>query len=362
MLFFVMCIILGIILIKNIFFNFNNRLLMDISNLIIVFFTYIYAILKILQKSDNISNFRDIDYYYYYYGLSSSYKLGEYLQIHPKEYLFWITNYYMGKIPNMTEVDYMVVVFTIISIIYIFSFKWFLNGRYLDLYYFSVIVFSETSNGMINTIRQGFAVSILLLAYMLIVKNHRMSGFLLGISASLFHTSSVIYPVNIIISYIKKVKLLIFWIITVFFLVISITHFNNILFGKWGSNFNDNYENYITLANNYDNSSSMTFPLISIFYGVIMTYFHRFIKQEYKEDSSFLIKCYLLAVCVFLSFSFIAFSDRIAKYAWTMVPFVYIFILDRSIMTDRNKNIMLVLMPIFFIVISFFMKSGSYFV
>lgn len=363
MLFFILCVVMGVICIKYIFFNINdNKLFMNIINLLVIVGTYIYGILKIIQKSEVITNFRDIDYYYYYYNIASSYKLGDYLQIRQKEYGFWIVNYYIGKIHNLSEVQYTIVLFSIISMIYILSFMWFFNGKYLDLYYFSIIVFSETSNGMINTVRQGFAIAILLLAYMVIVKHNRIRGLVFAISATLFHTSAIIYPINIIVGYIKKISLVFVWIITIVFLLISMTHLNSLLFGTLGAKFNDNYENYITLSNVYGNSAFTTFPIISIFYGFIMSYLNKFVVPEYKNDSSLLIKCYLLATCIFFAFSFIAYSDRIGKYAWSMVPFILVFIIDRSLMRTQYKKLILVLIPLFFIVISFFMNSGSYFV
>lgn len=353
-------VVLFLIIFKYLFFfDKANTLLV---NFLMAGLIYFYGILKIIDKSKNYLNFRDIDYYYYYYKIVSLESFSNYMGIHPKEYGFWHLNYILGLISNLTEVQYTIILFTLMSALYLVGIFIATKSKFIDIYYLTILIFTETSNGFINTVRQGFAIGILLIAYALILRKWNKSGFIVSLGAYLFHSSAIIYPVNLLGTRVfKKVSLKYFWMLCVFTFFLSMTHLNQVIFGTIGANFNDNYSDYVS-STSYGDSAYTVFPIITFFYGIVINFLKNYTDSDSTERIDTLLKIYLLAASVFFCFSFIAFSDRIGKYAWTMVPLILVYIVSHLHTKNDSKKLILVAIPVFFTILSYLMNSGSYFV
>lgn len=364
--------LLFVIVVKRSVLVINSR--SQILDYIIVLFIMLYAILKIYfnQATSNWGT-DQLTYYYHFFLPLKDMTLSEFIatNLSQKEWGFKLVLWIIVNIKVLTFLQFQIVMF-LVELLPIFIVSRFINhNKDMDIILFSFIVYPFFANGSTNVLRQGLALGILMIAYLWVLKksegedNFKHLSILFVIVASIFHQTAVMLAILwlLIIFTRRKIKLSIFWIISIAFGVLDITNLNKQLFGSFGSMFSDNYDLYTTstVQESYGSGSKYAFVFVSFLLAIILNYFLRQVANENKAKAELLLKQYLGSIAAFFAFSFIAFADRVGMYAWTIAPMIAFYFIDKMD-ESKPKRFFLVLVPIFCTLLGYGMSSGSYFV
>lgn len=205
------------------------------------------------------------------------------------------------------------------------------------------------SNYGTNVIRAGVAMSLLMLAYSLKIKN--VYKILLVLIALTFQKSMII-PILAFIggSIIKKTPMVVFiWGVC---LLLSATNVDlSALFESVGF-VDERIEQYTDTMDDLDDSSyeqgfRLDFFLYSVF-PLLIAFYYNSMKRIKDEAYLILVKTYLLANAVWLLAIRIEYSDRLAYLSWFMIPYILLYpIIKYQHKFLRPQRVMLMLMYIF---------------
>ncbi len=369
-------LLLFIIVVKYFVMNIDSDkiVVLKSTNFVIVLMIILYAIIKIiLNQNTGKSGTDQFNYYYHFFLPLRDITWHDFYTryISKKEFGFNLIMWSIVNIKRLTFLEFQIVTF-LIEIIPVYFISRFINkGRENDIILLTFLVYPFFANGATNVLRQGLAIGILMIGYLWALKNFEESGKFKIISlafvflATTFHQTSLILCLMWILTIAtrKVISVKYYWTIFWIFAILDITNVNQILFGSIGSLFSDNYDVYTnpTTQAIYGSGSKYVFVLVSILLAVALNFLLRHVNEVDKLKSELLFKQYLGSASAFFAFSFIAFSDRVGMYGWTIAPMIAFYMIDK---TDDSikRRIYLVLIPIICTLVGYGMSSGSYFV
>lgn len=354
--------------------NLNKNVAVKTTNFVIVLMVILYAIIKIVLNQDAGKWGTDqVSYYYHSFLPLRNITWHEFYTQYSlqREFGFRFILWLLANIKSLNFLEFQIIIF-FIEILPIYFISKFINkGRELDIILFTFLVYPFFANGATNVLRQGLAISILMIGYLWTLKGLEESNKIRIISlgfvffATTFHQTALILSALWVLTIVfrKKISTKYYWATFLIFAILDITNTNQVLFGTIGALFSDNYDLYTNAAvqASYGFGSKYMFVLISIFLAVVLNFLLRRVNEGDKLKAELLFKQYLGSASSFFAFSFIAFSDRVGMYAWTIAPMIAFYMIDKT-EDSLQRRIHLVLIPIVCMLIGYGMSSGSYFV
>ncbi|WP_226086137.1 EpsG family protein [Mesobacillus sp. S13] len=224
---------------------------------------------------------------------------------------------------------FMTITVLIILVIIIVALKKIISPEFVPLILFGYLSLFYFYNFLSNVLRQGFAITLLLLVIVYLAKNHYKKALVfLGISL-LFHVSAII---GVLLFVIKKLNISLKFLCIVFGIsaLLMITGINQkimtnvaVLFGggledavvKYSS------ESFISLYGAVNRIDFLMFTAVWIIWGLLVY------KRYLKNDTLFewILKAYISFATIYALFGFIGFSDRLAGYAWFLIPIILFY-------------------------------------
>ncbi len=199
----------------------------------------------------------------------------------------------------------------------------------VPLVLFGFLSFFYFYNLFSNVIRQGFAVTLLLLLIAYLSKNSYKKAIGIFVLSLLFHLSVSVAGILFIV---KRLNVSI-KVLTYLFIISSllmITGINQKLMinvvGLIGGGLGDSVVRYssesaISLYGSVNRMDFLMFTTIWVVWGLW------WLKRLLSSDKVYewIIKAYLSFSTIYILFGFIAFSDRLAAYAWSLIPLVLFY-------------------------------------
>lgn len=186
---------------------------------------------------------------------------------------------------------------------------------------FSYLNFFLFFNYILNVIRQGMAISFLILALASLVNGKHKKNYefyLYILVAPLFHNTAI-YG-SVILLMLKHINIRLKTVIKIWliFVVLFLTNFNRIFLLLPI----DYYSLYTSdsIIQHYGETNRLDFLIFSIIFGIIGIYLYY--KVTKKIEYEIIVKYYLLMNILFLALGFISFSDRLAGYSWLIIPLI----------------------------------------
>ncbi|WP_147802784.1 EpsG family protein [Alkalicoccus halolimnae] len=207
--------------------------------------------------------------------------------------------------------------------------------------YFSFFIYFNITT---NIIRQGFTVHLLLFMIIYLWKNDYKKAIVFFLAAVTFHTSALIAGVLFVI---KKFNIQLKYIIAVTALsaLVMVTGLNTLFLEFAGSflggGIGDRLLRYSSEAilERYDGEINrldfLVFTLAWAGWGLW------FLSRHLKDDLFYhwLVKSYLMLSSIFMVLGFIAYSDRIALYAWFLIPLLLFYPVTKMPGPEKNKYV-----------------------
>jgi len=316
------------------------------------------ALLSIIIGFRNLASFPDNISYKYFFESSLQTNFIEFINASSMEIGFSAVTWLIG---NFTE-EYKVY-FTILFLIFIFVFMKFLNEVFFEDRLIILAVFISTPffiSFSANIIRNGLAISFLLLGSIYLFKNrrHTLAIFylILGIT---FHNAVIPFALFILgVKYIKfNLKTIVsLWLISIiFFLTKAATFFIPMI------NELEYFKRY-TSATSFDSYGGgayrMDFLLFNTILVLITLFLNVYIENKEKKDLvDNYLKMVLLSAIVFNVFSFISYSDRLAIYVWLFFVVVSLLALSGNL----YRNIIMPMIMLFCFIFIFVSKNFIFF-
>ena len=233
----------------------------------------------------------------------------------------------------------------LIATVYIFGYLKFIKYYFTKEYQFLVFFATICSLGFYaygtNTLRQGLALSVFLIA--LVHRDHKFKYFVYVVIAILIHKSLIIPAVAfyIIKKYNLKNNYIYFW----FFCLLLTLAIGNTLaayLGDFVSSSDNRLNNYIEGENTtYKAGFKLNFLIYSIapiIYGL---------KMKAKINNEFynsMLSLYIVVNAIWLLVIRIAFTDRFAYLSWFLIPFIFLYPLSiQRIYKKQNTVIALII-------------------
>lgn len=193
---------------------------------------------------------------------------------------------------------------------------------YLSLFYFY--------NFSMNVVRQGFAAPLILLMIVYLGNKHYWKAMGIFLVALLFHTSAFI---AVILLFIKKMNLSLKFLCAIFGIssLLMLTGINQNLMSGVATIIGGSIENSVTLYSSESMKSRyggsvnrLDFLLFTTIWIIWALWFrNRFLKTDMFYN--WLLKSYLGLSSVYILFGFIGYSDRMAAYAWFLIPILLFY-------------------------------------
>lgn len=208
----------------------------------------------------------------------------------------------------------------------------------------------------INIVRQGVALSFIILAYKFFEEDKkRVVYWLLPIILAVgFHTSSlVIVIIFILILILKKIRIEYYYLLFFLFIILAFFDIGVLIFGKdlelfLGENRRASYLNG-KMENLYEIGFKPQFVAFSSLFLLISIWIRKFIDVD-LEKYDLQIKLYICLNCVFFMMFQIPFSDRWGIMAWLFIPFL---LSPMFVVKERPKTAFVTVLLLIMIFITF---------
>lgn len=310
---------------------------------------FIYVSILLIISENNTS---DMEIYVREFTKYSNHSLIETLDITNKEYLFTLFQWLTSKISTNPQF-FFVSIWLFFGSILLFSLNKIFNARQLLIIFFSYLNYFIFFPYITNTVRQGFAIAILMYAVCILISNKKSKLFYVSIFvAPFFHSSSI--PLSVALLLLRNFNLnlntlLVIWILSA---ITFVTDMNELLFGSF-SKYIPEIEAYTSasvLERYTGGVNRLDFLVFSLFWIVLSLIAWKKLTKTSFEYAT-LIKIYLLFNIYFLLFGFIGFSDRIATYSWFLVPILIWYPVLKQ--TTQKYNLLILSILLVFIIYSF---------
>ena len=196
------------------------------------------------------------------------------------------------------------------------------RSRYLT--FFSFVSFFFFQDMGINILRQGIAVSLLLLAIVIFEKKKLLACIIFAVGIS-FHASIIIPLLFYFLS--KKIKnIVIPLFVFMATLIVSSLNYNLLSYFKTLPVINVIFENRVEnmISNqdkfNYETGFRLDFVIFNITFVLIALYYYKMRNSELPENFQIYFYTYLLTSSFFFLMFSIPFSDRYGILSWIFIP------------------------------------------
>lgn len=244
------------------------------------------------------------------------------------EHLFRLLNWIVGQFTDNYHLFFLVLYSIIILIFYkalknIFpSFERYIVFSFYILYpYFLFYI--------VNAKRQGFGLTIMLLAISYLIKSENKKAFSLFIVSGLVHSGMfLVMPIAIIFAFFKDHGILkIASIILALSVIMSILGINQAISGPLGDLLTSEarYRAYFTdefEMINYRTGFRLDFTLFSLLPIFLYTFLRKRIHKVNQKIVQYWLAIYMLLNSIYHTFSFVPFNDRFAILSWFILPIV----------------------------------------
>ena len=234
----------------------------------------------------------------------------------------------------------------LIATVYIFGYLKFIKHFFSKEYQFIIFFATICSLGFYaygtNTLRQGLALSIFLIA--LVHRDHKFKYIIYALIAVLIHKSLIIPALAfyIIKKYNPKNNYIYFWFFCLF-LTLVVGNSLAAYLGDFVSSSDNRLNNYVSGKNEvYKAGFKLNFLIYSIapiVYGL---------KIKAKINNEFynkMLSLYIVVNAIWLLVIRIAFTDRFAYLSWFLIPFIFLYPLSvQRIYKNQNSVIALILL------------------
>ncbi len=200
-----------------------------------------------------------------------------------------------------------------------------------------------------NVIRQGAAVSLLLVGTSLAIKNKKIYSLLFLFSSILLHVSSLVYILAFFTARIAKIKTLIICIVTAIVFTLSgvgLHHIAQIVdVGSYSRSIYRLTEYFKYSSGGYDTGLRLDFivyTLIPIIYILLVISVRKIKMRDLDYKINFLLKIYMIISVIFIMSMSYPYSDRIGAYAWILMPIIISYAGEGSGRNDLTYLIRLV--------------------
>ena len=253
--------------------------------------------------------------------------------------------------------DWYILYFLLIGGIYFYGYLKFINHFFSKEYRFIVFFTTISALGFYayatNTIRQGLALAIFLLA--IVYMNNKVKSIVFSIIAVLFHKSLII-PVAvfwIVKRYNLNNNFIYFWLLC---LVVTILLGSSlgVLLGDFLVSSDNRMDGYLNDENeSYQAGFKLNFLIYSIapiIYGM---------KMKVKINDEFynqILSLYIIVNAVWLLMIRIAFTDRFAYLSWFLIPFIFLYPLSKQ-QLFKNQNHIIALILFYLTMVTYLIAS-----
>lgn len=240
-----------------------------------------------------------------------------------KEPLFTLFSWVLAKLLSDVRI-YILIAWLLINSIVIKSLQNIFEPRTVTLVFFTYINFPFFITYILNGMRQGFAMALLLFALSLLVKPNSSRVLFYGtiVAAIGFHIVAAPFSAILIIQRLSKKqsikKALTLWTISS---VLFLTGMNSGLLAPIVAQFDpiSQYLEQNTLSR-YAGVNRPDFLLFSLFFVVLGLFIYSKTTSEKKDKYKIILNSYILFNTVFLLLGFIAFSNRLSAFSWFLIP------------------------------------------
>ncbi|PFG15091.1 EpsG family protein [Bacillus sp. es.036] len=282
---------------------------------LILFITFKIGALEIDSTNDMPIYFQD---FLNYHQLS----LFEALDYSDKERLFTIMQWTFSKI-SISPIFFKVASWLLFITLFLISLK-----KIFNPYQILAILIGYITNFIffayiLNTMRQGLAISILFIALLILIsgKKQDKTFYIAIICAPLVHVSALPLSLALFVLKIFDVKLRSLITIWIFSALLFLTHLNKVVLGVVGDIFISSYSDG-SLLNVYTGGVNrldfFVFSMVFLLWGL---WIRRLLKYKVNFNMyNKLLKIYVMFNIYFLLLGFVTYSDRIAAFSWFLIP------------------------------------------
>lgn len=206
---------------------------------------------------------------------------------------------------------------------------------------------------VLNAMRQGIAMSFLVLALSALIAGKKKHSFYIPIIlAPLFHITSL--PFSILLLLVRWFNpslkaILIVWGASTPLFVMGL---NSRIFSLLPIDKLNRYSSD-QLMEQYGSVNRFDFLVFGVFFVFLGLFVLKYVFHRNNKNLETVLKVYILFNTVFICLGFIAYSDRIASYSWIIIPILLWYCVSNSV-NHRIKSLVLIG---FFLFISIFTGS-----
>lgn len=283
----------------------------------------------------------DLPVYISQFWSYSSMSLKTALSASNNELLFVFTQWIVAQFTDSSGV-FQLVIWLIFSLVFVKALRNIFTANetlYVFFSYTNYFVFFS----VMNTMRQGIAVALLTLAISSIVSksSKNLTFYLAVVIAPLFHLTSL--PLSVLLFIYKKFRfslkaITIYWSLCA---VLFVTHLNSKLLSGINIDFIVKYSSEERISY-YGSVNRLDFLLFSVFWIVLIYIMYK--KTRVANDSfEQLLKIYMIFNTYFLLFGFIAYSDRLASFSWSLIPILVWKVISQTSNFRQKATILLLI-------------------
>lgn len=230
---------------------------------------------------------------------------------------------------------FVALVWIIIFINFYKTLKNIFDSSMLLFVFVSYLSFFIFFNYVVNVMRQGLAISFILLAISILVINKNKFTFYISILiAPLLHITALPLSIILITLRLFNIKFVIItWALSI---LVFVTGINARIFSGLEFELMDIYTSSSLYAR-YSSINRIDFLAFSVFFAILFIFFSRRLKSD---AYNILLKIYLIFNIYFLLLGFIAFNDRLAAYSWMLIPILLWYAVPNTT-NERYKTILL---------------------
>ena len=243
-------------------------------------------------------------------------------------------------------IDSFFIYLLLIATVYIFGYLKFIKHFFSREYQFIVFFATICSLGFYaygtNTLRQGLALSIFLIA--LVHRDRKFKYIIYALIAVLIHKSLIIPALAfyIIKKYNLKNNYIYFWFFCLFLTIVV----GNSLAGYLGdflSGSDNRLNNYVTGKNEVYNAG---FKLNFLIYSIAPIVYGLKIKAKINNEFyNKMLSLYIVVNAIWLLVIRIPFTDRFAYLSWFLIPFIFLYPLSvQRIFKNQNSVIAIIIL------------------
>jgi len=301
----------------------------------------------------------DIVRYLARFSYSKEASLREVFNSYDSEPLFNFYQWILSKIFRSGKVFLLTNIVLSWSLIYFALIKK-LNFKSIALVFFSYISFFYFYNFYRNILRQGIAFPFLILMIFYLADDKYKSAIMCLVVSTLFHVTA---SLGLVLLLIKKFNfrlksLLIAYSLSI---ILMFTRLHQTLVYRLANLIGGEFSRFIYgysssgVIDRYGSINRIDFLLFSIVWAVWAVFF---VSRYLSRDSFYLwlVKAYIGFNMLFVLFSFIGYSDRVAGYSWSLIP----ILIGYPVTVIKSKYIILWRLLAIAIVVGMFFFFGVY--